>query len=92
MKVIYEFLAVDAAWGFMRECSVSDRGQVDRGLQSRTLHARIAEALGWSEEEARGFSLLTLREMVRERRPKLAAEITERLRTADVLLQKGGGS
>lgn len=43
-----------------------------------SLHARIAEALGpkWTEKDARSFSWLTLREMVREKHPKLADEIT----------------
>jgi len=40
------------------------------------LHLRIAEALGWTEEETRSFSLPTLRALVRTVSPKLAHEIT----------------
>lgn len=40
------------------------------------LHQRIAEALGWTEEEAKSFSLPTIRECVRPVNPKLAHEIT----------------
>jgi hypothetical protein len=40
------------------------------------LHTRIATALGWTEREVRSFSLLTLREILRPRHPKLADEIT----------------
>ena len=40
------------------------------------LNARIAEALGWSERDVRSFSLLTIRELLRVKHPKLAAEIT----------------
>ena len=45
------------------------------------LHARIAEKLGWSVEETRGFSLATLREFVRVKHPKLAAEISDVIRS-----------
>ena len=48
-----------------------------------TLHERIALALGWSERDVRGFSLLTLRELLRPRHPKLFAEVTN-------LIQSGG--
>jgi len=43
-----------------------------------SLNARIAAALGakWTEKDVRSFSLLTIREMVRVKHPKLAAEIT----------------
>jgi hypothetical protein len=44
------------------------------------LKARCAAALGWSERDVRGVSLAALRELVRARHPKLAAEITEILR------------
>jgi hypothetical protein len=40
------------------------------------LHTRIATALGWTEREVRSFSLLTLREILRPKHPKLAEEIT----------------
>jgi hypothetical protein len=40
------------------------------------LHERIAEALGWTEKEAKSFSLPSLREFVRTVNPKLAHEIT----------------
>ena len=41
-----------------------------------SLHDRIAEALKWTPQEARSFSLSSLRELVRHVSPKLAHEIT----------------
>jgi len=41
------------------------------------LHERIAEVLGWSIADVRSFSLATLREMVREKSPKLHRQIGE---------------
>lgn len=43
---------------------------------SNNIHARIAEALGWTIEEVQSFSLQTLRDLVRPVSPKLAREIT----------------
>ena len=40
------------------------------------IHDRIAEALGWSVEATKRFSLQYLRELVRPVSPKLAHEIT----------------
>jgi len=40
------------------------------------LHKRIAEAVGWTEEEAKSFSLPALREVVRPVDAKLAYEIS----------------
>ncbi len=40
------------------------------------MHARIAQTLGWTEDQARSFSLPSLRELVRPVSPKLASEIT----------------
>jgi hypothetical protein len=40
------------------------------------LHARIAQALGWTVSETQNFSLQTLRDLVRPVNPKLAREIT----------------
>lgn len=51
-----------------------------------TLHERLAEKLGWTVEETRGFSLATLREFVRVKHPKLAAEISEVIRTGRHIL------
>jgi hypothetical protein len=48
---------------------------------SPTLHARIAAKLGWTEAEAKSFSLAALRELVRPTSPKLVAEIDETLHT-----------
>jgi hypothetical protein len=42
-----------------------------------TLHERIAQALGWTVEQAQSFSLPALRDLVRPISPKLAAEISE---------------
>lgn len=40
------------------------------------LHERIAQALGWTVEQAQSFSLVALRDLVRPVYPKLAHEIT----------------
>jgi hypothetical protein len=47
-----------------------------------TLHQRIAQALGWTEEETQKFSLQSLREVVRPVSPKLAHELS-------ILIQSG---
>lgn len=41
------------------------------------LRERIANVLGWTVEETNQFSLATLREMVREKSPKLAHLISD---------------
>jgi hypothetical protein len=46
------------------------------------MRARIAEALGWTEEQTLGFSLQALRELVRPVSKKLAHEL-------DVAIQSG---
>ena len=46
-----------------------------------SLRDRVAQALGWTVEETEGFSLQSLRELVRVSHPKLAAELTEWIRT-----------
>ncbi len=53
---------------------------------SPTLHERIAQALGWTEEQAKSFSLPALREVVRPVDPKLAAEIGEVVQAGSHLL------
>jgi hypothetical protein len=45
------------------------------------LHARIAEALGWTEAEVKSFSFQSLRELVRPVNPKLAHELDEAIRS-----------
>lgn len=45
-------------------------------LETCSLHARVAHALGWTEVEATRFSLPTLRDLVRPVSAKLAHEIT----------------
>jgi len=55
-----------------------------RGRKMRrndALHERIAEVLGWPVKDTYGFDLQSLRELVRHKSPKLAAEITERIQT-----------
>ena len=56
------------------------------GSRDVTLHERIATVLGWTVEQTQSLSLASLRELVRTISPKLAAEITERIRTGRVLL------
>lgn len=46
-----------------------------------SLHARIAEALGWTEQQAQSVPLQGLRELVRPVSPKLAAEITNEIQS-----------
>jgi hypothetical protein len=46
-------------------------------VRSESLHARVAEALDWTEEDARSFSLQSLRDAVRSVSPVLAAEISQ---------------
>lgn len=41
-----------------------------------TLHERIATAIGWTERDVRSFSLPTIREMLRDKHPKLYDEVT----------------
>lgn len=48
-------------------------------MSQLSLHERLATELGWSLREVRSFSLLTLRELVRERNPKLAHLITDQI-------------
>lgn len=50
-----------------------------------TLHERIAEALGWSVEDARSFSLAALRDLVLPIDKKLAHEITLVIRSGAVM-------
>lgn len=40
------------------------------------IHERIADSLGWTEDQAKSFSLPTLRALVQTVNPKLAREIT----------------
>ena len=49
-----------------------------------SLHARVARALGWSVEETRSFSLITLRELLRPVSLKLAHEVDLALQGAVV--------
>jgi len=51
-----------------------------------TLHGRIAQALGWTVEQARSFSLSAMRELVRPVSAELAEEITARISSGRVLL------
>lgn len=41
------------------------------------IHVRVADALGWTEKDAKSFSLPALREVVRPVSPALAHEISE---------------
>jgi len=60
-----------------------------RGRKMRrndALHERIAEVLGWPVKDTYGFDLQSLRELVRHKSPKLAAEITERIQTGSYIV------
>ena len=52
---------------------------------TEALHTRIAAVLGWSEADVRSFSLVALREAVREH-PKLVREIDLIVRCHDRLI------
>lgn len=46
-----------------------------------TLHERIAEVLDWTVPDTQGFSLATLRELVRGKDPALADEVSAVIRS-----------
>lgn len=48
------------------------------------LHTRIAEALGWTREETRSFSMQALRDLVRPVSSKLAHEIDMFIRSGEI--------
>lgn len=59
-----------------------------------TLHERIAAFLGWSPESARGFSMRTLRDLVKtapasKRRDELVADINALERSGRVVIRTG---
>lgn len=51
-----------------------------------TLRQRIADALGWSFEDTLCFSLPSLRELVRPKSNKLADEITQLVKSGEILI------
>jgi len=52
-----------------------------------SLRERIAQALGWSVEDTQGLSFQTLRELVRDKDPKLAEEISRVIRSGAYIRQ-----
>src|SRR5258708_71182 len=63
---------------------VDDHGGAAERTRDRAtgdLRARIARALGWTEQEASSFSLQSLREMVRPVDPGLVREIDDEIRS-----------
>jgi len=63
------------------ESGVNPRVRRPQGIRQKKeaatmIHDRAAKALGWSVRDTQGFSLPTLREMVRTADPALAAEIS----------------
>jgi hypothetical protein len=50
-----------------------------------SLSERIAKALGWTIGDVQSFNLATLRELVRPVSAKLAAELTELIRTGSYI-------
>lgn len=53
------------------------------------LKTRIAAVLGWSQADTDSLSLLSLREIVKPVSPKLAAEITEAVRSGSCIVRRG---
>lgn len=53
------------------------------------LHERIAAALGWPLRDVQSMSLASLRELVRPVSGKLADELTQRIRSGEVILANG---
>jgi hypothetical protein len=51
-----------------------------------SLHARIAEALGWSEADVKSFSFYSLREVVRPVSAKLTAELDVVIRSGSYII------
>lgn len=51
-----------------------------------SLHERIAEVLGWTEEEVKSFSFQTLREILRPVSPKLVHELDVEIRTGAYII------
>jgi hypothetical protein len=61
-------------------------GRYTPTIETGDLHTRIAHALGWSLSEVRSMSFQSLRELVRVEHPKLAAELTEQIRTGQYIV------
>lgn len=55
-----------------------------------SLHQRIAQALGWTEEQTHSFSLAALRDLVRPVSTKLAHEIDVVLASGSHVARKAG--
>jgi hypothetical protein len=53
-----------------------------------SIHERIAQALGWTVPDTQGFSLATLRELVRDKDPALADEISATIRSGRHITQR----
>jgi hypothetical protein len=58
------------------------------GVPLGLFEERIAAALGWSLRDVRSMSLHSLRELVRPVSAKLADELTERIRSGRVIIDK----
>lgn len=73
--------------GFCVKCNqktwydLKEREAAQTGPTLYEIHEQIAKALGWTIEDARSFSLQTLRDWVRPVDSKLAAEISEAIRS-----------
>ena len=46
---------------------------------------RVAALLGWSVQDTRGFSMQMLREMVRDKDPKLAGELSTMIQSGSYI-------
>lgn len=54
-------------------------------MEDPTLHTRIAQVLGWTPEEAKSFSMQTLREIVRPVDSKLADDLSIYIRSGEYI-------
>jgi hypothetical protein len=57
-------------------------------MKKESIHERIARTLNWPVEDVHSFSMQMLREMVREKNPKLAHEISEYIRSGHYIMGK----
>lgn len=55
---------------------------------ARKLRERVAEKLGWSVKDTEKFSFQMLREMVKDKSPKLAHEISVAIRSGDLWFEE----
>jgi len=61
------------------------------GGPTGTIHERVAATLGWTVADTQSFSLAMLREMVRDKNPALAEEISRMIQSGRHIVGGSGG-